>query len=88
MKKYIFLAILTITLACGSLMAVNYTSPELCVSESCKKENCCKTHASSEGQRCNGTVGCDCPGFSPILNGNEWQKAYCKKCGHHRNNHR
>ena len=28
----------------------------------------------SEGKRCNGSVGCDCPGFSPITNGKEYQK--------------
>ena len=42
----------------------------------------------SEGKRCNGSVGCDCPGFSPITNGKEYQKAYCRHCGHARSVHK
>ena len=41
-----------------------------------------------EGKHCSGTVGCDCPGFSPITNGDEWQKAYCKHCGHKKSCHK
>lgn len=41
-----------------------------------------------KGKHCNGTVGCDCPGFSPKTNGDEWEKAYCRHCGHHRNSHK
>lgn len=58
-------------------------------------EECCEhnhnalvTNVSSKAKHCNGTVGCDCSGFAPITNGKEWQKAYCKRCGHHRNCHR
>lgn len=40
------------------------------------------TNLHSQGKHCNGTVGCDCSGFSPKTNGDEWEKAYCKKCGH------
>lgn len=43
---------------------------------------------SFKGKKCNGSVGCDCPGFSPITNGKEWQKSYCKHCGHKKSNHR
>lgn len=46
------------------------------------------THVSSQGKRCNGTVGCDCPGFSPITSGKVWQESYCKHCGHHKNSHK
>lgn len=42
----------------------------------------------SEGPRCNGTVGCNCPGFAPITNGNEWEKTICRYCGHSRSSHR
>lgn len=45
-------------------------------------------HIHSQGKHCSGTVGCDCPGFSPITNGDEWQKLYCKHCGHKRSCHR
>ncbi|MCQ2077379.1 MAG: hypothetical protein MJZ20_10235 [Bacteroidaceae bacterium] len=41
-----------------------------------------------EGKHCRGTVGCDCPGFAPITNGDEWQKAYCKHCGHKKTYHK
>lgn len=46
------------------------------------------THVASQGARCTGTVGCDCSGFSPITNGDVWQQAYCKRCGHHRRCHK
>lgn len=46
------------------------------------------THAAAQGKHCSGTVGCDCTGFSPITNGKEWQKSYCKKCGHAKSCHR
>lgn len=46
------------------------------------------THAHAEGKYCNGTVGCDCTGFSPKTDGKEWEKSYCKRCGHHRRCHR
>lgn len=46
------------------------------------------THVSCQGKHCSGTVGCNCSGFSPITNGKEWQKSYCKSCGHHKSYHR
>lgn len=46
------------------------------------------TEASCQGKHCNGTVGCDCPGFSPKTDGDEWEKAYCRHCGHHRRSHK
>jgi hypothetical protein len=45
-------------------------------------------HVSAEGKYCKATVGCDCRGFSPITDGKEWQKNYCKRCGHHKNYHK
>lgn len=45
-------------------------------------------HASCEGTNCSGTVGCKCPGFSPITNSELWKQAYCKHCGHHRRSHK
>lgn len=45
-------------------------------------------HLSCQGKHCSGTVGCDCSGFSPITNGKEWQKSYCKNCGHHKSCHK
>ena len=34
------------------------------------------------------TKGCDCSGFAPKTNGDEWEKAYCKRCGHHKRYHK
>ncbi len=45
-------------------------------------------HSPSQGAHCSGSVGCDCPGFSPITNGKEWQKSYCRHCGHKKSSHR
>ena len=46
------------------------------------------THVSVQGTHCNGTVGCSCPGFSPITNGDVWQQAYCKHCSHKKSVHK
>lgn len=46
------------------------------------------SHAASQGKHCNGTVGCDCSGFSPITNGKEWQKSYCKNYEHMKSCHK
>ena len=40
------------------------------------------------GKHCTGSVGCDCPGFSPITGGEVWQQSYCKHCGHKKSDHR
>lgn len=39
------------------------------------------------GKHCNGTVGCSCSGFKAKTNGSEWEKSYCKNCGHHKRYH-
>jgi len=46
------------------------------------------SHVHAQGKRCNGTVGCSCSGFSPITNGKVWQQSYCRRCGHHKSNHK
>lgn len=46
------------------------------------------TQIDSEGKKCNGTVGCDCTGFKPKTDGDVWEEAYCKKCGHHKRYHK
>ena len=43
---------------------------------------------SMQGTHCNGTVGCSCSGFAPITNGDVWQQAYCKHCGHKKSSHK
>ena len=42
---------------------------------------------SFRGKKCNGKVGCNCPGFKPITNEEVWKQSYCSHCGHHKNNH-
>ncbi len=46
------------------------------------------TDASVQGTNCSGTVGCSCPGFSPITNGDVWQQSYCKHCNHKKSVHK
>ena len=46
------------------------------------------THVSCQGKHFTYTVGCDCSGFSPKTNGKEWEKSYCKRCGHHKKYHK
>ena len=46
------------------------------------------SHVHAQGKHCNGTVGCDCPGFKPKTDGYEWQKAYCRYCGHKKSVHK
>ncbi|MBQ5723625.1 MAG: hypothetical protein IIV64_05435 [Muribaculaceae bacterium] len=46
------------------------------------------SHADCEGKHCTYTEGCDCSGFAPVTGGSEWQKEYCRRCGHHRQYHR
>lgn len=46
------------------------------------------TNVSMQGSHCTGTVGCSCSGFSPITDGEVWQQAYCKRCGHKKNCHK
>ena len=46
------------------------------------------SHLTTQGTHCSGTVGCGCSGFAPITNGDVWQQAYCKHCGHKRSVHR
>lgn len=41
-----------------------------------------------QGMHCTGTVGCSCSGFRPITDGQVWQEAYCKNCGHHKRCHK
>lgn len=42
----------------------------------------------SQGTHCSGTMGCSCAGFAPITNGDVWQQAYCKHCGHKKSCHK
>lgn len=41
-----------------------------------------------KGAHCSGTIGCSCPGFSPITNKEVWKQSYCKHCGHKKSLHK
>ena len=43
---------------------------------------------SFKGKHCSGTVGCSCPGFSPITNGTVYQQSICKNCKHAKSCHK
>lgn len=53
-----------------------------------KTEIAVTSQRTMQGTHCSGTVGCGCPGFSPITNGDVWQQAYCRHCGHRRGCHK
>lgn len=86
MKKMIFTLAIVAMSAVGLCASASHvaTASEGSVNASATTH----MHVASEGKHCNGSVGCDCRGFRPITNGKEWQKSYCKDCGHHRSNHR
>ena len=53
-----------------------------------KTEIAVTSQRTMQGTHCSGTVGCGCPGFAPITNGDVWQQAYCRHCGHRRGCHK
>lgn len=46
------------------------------------------SNVSFKGKHCTGSVGCNCPGFKAKTDGDVWQTAYCKNCGHHKDYHK
>lgn len=82
MKKKLMIALVAFVVSAAAVITLcSFTSHNEISAET-------QTHVSMNGDHCTGTVGCDCSGFSPITNGQEWQKSYCKRCGHHRSCHR
>lgn len=78
-KFFIVCAVVVLALiGIGAVMHVNAT-------RSSEVEN---VTLGATGKNCTGSVGCDCKGFSPITNGKEWQKSYCKHCGHKKSCHK
>ena len=86
MRKNIIFAVASIVASVISIIALSsFTSNvenDLCM------ESSIQTYASCQGKHCTYTVGCKCSGFSPKTNGKEWEKAYCKHCGHHKKYHK
>ena len=80
MKKLIIILVTLFLAVCG-IYYYAYAEQGHCHHDEPTEEPC-------EGKHCNGTVGCDCPGFSPITNGEVWQQSYCKYCGHHKRYHK
>lgn len=82
MKKKIAITFVTLAVTAAAILTLSsFTSHRELPSET-------HTHVSCQGKHCTGTVGCDCTGFSAITDGKEWQKSYCKKCGHHKSYHK
>ena len=84
MKKLVFCFVLVLMVVVTATVSANG-----------RKESCSMhagftvtTHVATQGTHCSGTVGCDCKGFSPITNGDVWQQAYCKHCGHKKSCHK
>ena len=86
MKKKIMFAVASVFLSTITVVALSsFTSKSSNATES---ESTLHTHVSCQGKHCTYTVGCDCSGFSPKTNGKEWEKSYCKRCGHHKKYHK
>lgn len=84
MKKKIAIAFAALTVMSAAIITLcSFTSHNEAMADTVQH-----THVSCQGKHCTGTVGCSCSGFSPITNGKEWQKSYCKHCGHHRSYHK
>ena len=76
MKKRIMFVIATIAVSAATILGLSsFTSKS-------------DSHSDCQGKHCTYTVGCDCSGFSPITDGDEWQKEYCKRCGHKKSYHK
>ena len=86
MKKKIFFAIAIIAISTTAIAA--YTSFNTTVEKSTKHDFIEETHLECQGKHCTYTEGCDCSGFAPITGGDEWEKSYCKRCGHHKKYHK
>ena len=83
MKRKLAIALAALTVSAAAIITLSsFTTRSETASETETH-----THICCEGKKCSGTVGCSCSGFSPITDGKEWQKSYCRKCGHHKSYH-
>ena len=86
MRKKIMFAVASIFLSTITIVGLSsFTSQS---NNAIESESTVHTHISCQGKHCTYTVGCDCSGFSPKTNGKEWEKSYCKRCGHHKKYHK
>lgn len=84
MKKIVIVFAAMIATVTSVTMYANSHEDGCCV----KNHDAFSSNVAVQGKHCSGTVGCSCPGFSPITNGDIWQEAYCRHCSHHRRYHR
>ena len=81
MKKFLIILLSFVSIAIVSMAAVNIQS------RLNKHQDIEEVHLSAQGKHCSGTVGCSCSGFKAKTDGKEWEKSYCKNCGHHKKYH-
>lgn len=74
--------------ATSVLLALAVVTFVLCSFTSRTETNDVYSEVSCQGKHCTGTVGCGCSGFVPKTDSDEWEKAYCKRCGHHKKYHK
>lgn len=86
MKKNIIVAFVVIAVSATAIMGLSsFTSKNSMGTDVVLADY---AHESCRGKHCTYTVGCSCSGFSPKTNGKEWEKSYCKRCGHHKKYHK
>jgi len=86
MKKNIFVAFAVIAVSATTIMGLSsFTSKNRMDTDVVLADY---AHESCRGKHCTYTVGCSCSGFAPKTNGKEWEKSYCKRCGHHKKYHK
>ena len=84
MKKIVFLFAVMITMVTSVTMYANAYKNDCCA----HNHGTFHSNVAVQGKHCSGTVGCSCTGFDPITNGDVWQQAYCKHCGHKKSCHK
>ena len=65
MKKIVFVFAVMIAMVTSVTMFANSNKDGYCV----RNHDVIAINVAVQGPRCSGTVGCGCPGFSPITNG-------------------
>lgn len=86
MRKNTIYAIVAIVMSTTAIVGLSSFTSQ--VESSIEAKSDVHTHVSCQGKHCTYTVGCDCSGFSPKTDGKEWEKSYCKRCGHHKKYHK
>lgn len=81
MKKIICAVSMFIVSVFAIIVFCSFSSRKNVNEEICNDVTC-------QGKHCTYTVGCDCPGFAPITNGDVWEESYCKHCKHHKKYHK